>query len=176
MNQSKNKFEIRGDVTVIFITRTDGSTHEAMFDTEDIEKVLNSGYRWRVEYQKKWDYKYVAASEKIDGIRHFVYLHRLVMDNPQGKEVDHINHNTLDNRKCNLRITTRSQNAQNRTGAQKNSKSGIRGVNWHKSNKKWRAAIRINRKEILIGYFNSVEEAERAVNEARSKYMTHHIA
>jgi hypothetical protein len=61
------------------------------------------------------------------------YLHRFLLDAPKGMQVDHINHDTLDNRRSNLRIvTTNQQNNENRNGAHKNSKTGIRGVTIHK--------------------------------------------
>jgi len=56
------------------------------------------------------------------------------MGEPKGKQVDHWNHDTLDNRKGNLRIVTNRQNNENRNGAYKNSKSGIRGVSPFRAN------------------------------------------
>ncbi len=59
-------------------------------------------------------------------------MHRLIMDAPKGKYVDHRNHDTLDNRRANLRITTSSGNMMNRRGANVNSETGIRGVYVHR--------------------------------------------
>jgi hypothetical protein len=56
------------------------------------------------------------------------------MGAPKGMSIDHINHNTLDNRKANLRIVTHQQNNTNRNGAYSTSKTGIRGVSIHQSN------------------------------------------
>ena len=83
------------------------------------------------------------------------------MNAPDGMEVDHINGNGLDNRKANLRLCTRAQNQMNsikRTG-----KSSIfKGVSWHKNAWKWRANIKINQKDIHIGYFDTELEAAEA--------------
>lgn len=57
-----------------------------------------------------------------------LYLHRLLMGSPPGLKVDHRNHDTLDNRRANLRIVTNRQNNENRNGAYSNSQSGVRGV------------------------------------------------
>jgi HNH endonuclease len=61
-----------------------------------------------------------------------IYLHRYLLDAPDGMVVDHINHNTLDNRRQNLRICTNQENNENRNGAYTTSKTGIRGVSVHK--------------------------------------------
>jgi len=69
-----------------------------------------------------------------------LYLHRFITDCPTGKDVDHINHDTLDNRLSNLRICTRSQN--NAAASKRQRLSGFRGV--HKSYSKWYAECQHN--------------------------------
>lgn len=84
---------------------------------------------------------------------------------PKGRnQVDHINHDTLDNRKDNLRICTRSQNAMNQQ-KQNNNTSGFKGVCWSKHNRKWVSRIVLEGKTIHIGGFNSREDAGRAYDE-----------
>lgn len=101
------------------------------------------------------------------------YLHREIMGvtDPK-KDIDHINMNTLDNRKSNLRFATPGQNAINRP-KQKNNTSGYKGVFVRKEYKhiKYRAAIRVNQKLIHIGQFNTVEEAALAYNKVAIKYF-----
>jgi hypothetical protein len=76
-------------------------------------------------------------------------------------EIDHINGIGSDNRICNLRECTSTQNNFNQRKRLDNS-SGFRGVTWHKTNKKWRARIEISRKVILLGYFSTPELANAA--------------
>jgi hypothetical protein len=90
---------------------------------------------------------------------------------PKG-DIDHINGNRLDNRMCNLRVVTRSENAQNSNAT--HAASGVRGV--HKSkitsrNKKpWKSAIVVGGKLKRLGRFNTIEEAKAAYNAARLLY------
>ena len=76
---------------------------------------------------------------------------------PDGHELDHINHNRLDNRLENLRLVTRSQNFMNRSVIC--GKSKYKGVGWHKKDKRWRARIKINGKTIFIGNFKDEVDA-----------------
>jgi hypothetical protein len=82
--------------------------------------------------------------------------------------IDHINRDGSDNRISNLRLVSDAENAQN-VVAQKNSKTGIRGVSWKKSSGKWCAQVSKNRKIAYIAYFDNIADAERAVIEARRK-------
>lgn len=57
----------------------------------------------------------------------------------------------------------------------RNSKTGIRGVYWNKYNGKWAAQVKLNGRNKHCGYFDSIEEAEKAVREGRKKYMPYSI-
>lgn len=96
-------------------------------------------------------------------------LHRLIMNAPDGMAVDHINGDITDNRKSNLRICVNSENLRNR-GAQRNNKSGYKGVSWHKPTGKWVAMICINKKRKYLGVFINKKDAAIAYNEASIKY------
>lgn len=89
-------------------------------------------------------------------------LHRLIVGAKKGEVVDHINHNTLDNRKSNLRICTQSQNHMNRKGAQVNSTTGELGVHWDSKLKKFRARLQKDGKTYNFGQYKSIEEAIEA--------------
>lgn len=88
---------------------------------------------------------------------------------PEGM-VDHINRNPSDNRWCNLRLATRSQNGMNRT-APKNNTSGVKGVCWCKRNSKWYAHIMINQKAKSLGYYTEIEDAISARKAAEKLYF-----
>lgn len=90
-----------------------------------------------------------------------IYLHRQIMNAPKGMDVDHINGDTLDNRKCNLRICTRSENLRNRPKDPDNT-SGYKGVHWSKKYNKWQSKIVLQRKTIHLGFFDDPIEAARA--------------
>jgi hypothetical protein len=94
-------------------------------------------------------------------------MHRLIMNAPIGYDVDHINHNGLDNRRCNLRVCTRTQNQANSKPRKKSSK--YKGVSWSNSENKWRAFIRINGKGKTIGRFDSELDAAEAYNNEAKK-------
>lgn len=82
---------------------------------------------------------------------------------------DHINGNTLDNRRSNLRVVTRTQNNQNVT-IRKHNKSGYKGVSLEKKTGRWVAVIQANNKRIHLGTFDTPEEAYAAYCEAAKKY------
>ena len=92
-----------------------------------------------------------------------ILMHRQIMNPIKGMDVDHINHNTLDNRRSNLRIVTRSQNQMN-SSSRKNSTSKYKGVFWHKRDCKWVSQIRMNGKLKSLGYFNKETDAAFAYN------------
>jgi hypothetical protein len=84
------------------------------------------------------------------------------------EQADHRNHDTLDNRRKNLRKLTTPQNNWNQ-GIRSTNTSGRIGVCWHKDRQKWRADIRVKKKVTFLGYFSSIEDATRARDEAARK-------
>jgi len=87
------------------------------------------------------------------------------------QDIDHIDGNSLNNRIENLRPTSRKQNLENRKGANKNSKTGIKGV--RKQKETWRAEICHNGKKIYLGLYENIEDAKNARIAAEKKYFTH---
>ena len=100
----------------------------------------------------------------------FGRLHRYLMDCPDNLVIDHINHNPLDNRRDNLRICTQQENDFNKS-IQCNNTSGVPGVYFVKRRNKWQAQIKINRKNIFLGYYNTIEEAAEARRLAEIEYF-----
>lgn len=93
-----------------------------------------------------------------------VLMHRQIMAAPKGVEVDHINGNKLDNRRENLRLSNRVQNARNREKCLNPKTSKYKGV--FKKGKRWAASIKENYKNCHLGYFDTQEQVAAAYNEA----------
>jgi hypothetical protein len=127
----------------------------ALIDDEDWE--LISQYKWYAEKQQNSSEMWYAKTNKPKSIR----MHRLIIDAQNGEEVDHINHNGLDNRRNNLRIATKSENAINNRKRKKTT-SKYKGVSWDKKQNKWHAYIHINGKKIHIGSFEDEILAAKA--------------
>lgn len=88
---------------------------------------------------------------------------------PRG-EVDHINGNRIDNSARNLRIVSSSQNNQNRRMSRRNS-SGVKGVCWEASRKRWRATVGGNNGELIFcKRFKKLDDAKHAVEVAREQF------
>ena len=100
-----------------------------------------------------------------------ISMHRVILNTPVGMQTDHINHDTLDNRRKNLRVVTRTQNQMN-SKMRNGNVAGFKGVSFGKERrgKKFRALITIGSKQTSIGYFHTAIEAARAYNEAAKKY------
>lgn len=103
---------------------------------------------------------YAVTRMRIDGKSVLKSLQRLILNPSCGLYADHINRDTLDNRKCNLRVVTGSQNVLN--AKHKGGSSIYRGVAWHKTNKRWVAKTRRNYKQIHIGSFRYEKDAAHA--------------
>lgn len=133
---------------------------DAIVDADDFEKV--SAFNW-VAGMRRDGKAYAYCSDQK-----FPAMHRLVVGNPP-KEfwVDHINCNTLDNRKSNLRLVTAAQSNMNRT-KRVGSKTKYKGVGSH-PNGKFKSTITVEGKGIHLGYFFTQEEAARRYDEEAKK-------
>lgn len=129
---------------------------EAIIDLEYINIVKS--YKWCLDKNG-----YVKNSKQE-------YLHRVIM-NTTSLYVDHINGNTLDNRKENLRICTNADNLKHRVNLPKNNTSGILGVRYRKDRDKWYAEIKSNGERINLGSYITKEEAIKARLDAEIKYF-----
>jgi hypothetical protein len=138
------------DGNVRYISLGDGKS--VMVDAADFEWL--SRYRWRTTGGTK-GYVHTRIKEKT------VYMHRLIMNPPAGRVVDHANGNVWDNRRRNLRVCTRAQNSMNSRGRSGTS-SIFKGVCWDRQARKWNAVIGCGGKTIYIGSFDDEAEAARA--------------
>jgi hypothetical protein len=165
----KNEFEVRNNYAVIFVN-CKGQKIETMISISDLEKAQSFPYTWYAYHSKRRDtFIIVGNLQPTKEGRKRALLTRWIMDPSDDLIVDHINHNTLDNRRENLRILTNAENQQNRV--QFNKWGQRRGVCIDKSKGQWVAYITINKKRIHLGQFKTEEEANKVVVNARKKYM-----
>lgn len=168
----KNKYEIRGDLTVILINSPKYGEMEALISTNKLQRANEFSGTWCARYSENTKSFYaLGLLPMANRCRKTVQLHRWITNAPSNLVCDHINHNTFDNTDENLRLVTNADNAQNRKGAAKNSSSGVRGVSWNKSSKKWRAQVRVNNKKFYLGSYATIEEAKKVVVDFRIKNM-----
>ena len=144
-NKKYNKYDLKSFEYGIGYTL---KGEEFYFDLEDYDKIKD--YCWHINK------KYACTKYKNNRIM----MHRLIMNCPKDKVVDHINGNTLDNRKSNLRICTQHENSYNKVKG-KNNTSGYKGVSWDKNANKW--SVRLHNK--YLGLYNSLEEAVKVSKE-----------
>jgi len=122
---------------------------------DDIDFQSLSKMKWRNE----------KGYAKSGGAYNSLYMHRIIANPPKDMQVDHINNNPLDNRRCNLRIVTNQQNQWNSrlsNGRIRKNKSGYKGV-W-KTKPKYIAEIKKDGKKYYLGSYDTSEEAAIAYN------------
>lgn len=131
---------------------------KTIVDADNYEWLSN--WRWNAHYDKHTRSFYVRRG----GLSGLIQMHRLI-EGGKHPYVDHRNHNTLDNRRSNLRGCNGQQSAANER-LKKNNTSGYKGVAWNKSHKKWAAYIGWNRKMLSLGFFTDPIEAARVYDQA----------
>jgi hypothetical protein len=135
----------------------------ALIDTEDIPLV--EGYKWHITTDG-----YVKTASKRNDTH---FMHHLIIGKPEnGYETDHINADTLDNRKSNLRVVTRSQNEHN-TRSKQGSSSQYKGVTLVRANR-WKATIRMSGVKSRAKYFASEIEAAQQYDEWAKELFGEH--
>jgi len=149
----------------------------ALVDADDYEKL--SKYNWcALKHGNVRKYYYASRSDSSGEKAKNIRMHREIMGAPKGLDVDHINHDTLDNRKENLRVCTRRENLRNGLGWAKSS-SKYKGVAWQEIRwnpsknyvQKWIAYIQIGDKVTRLGYFEDEKKAALAYNKEAKKHF-----
>lgn len=146
-----------GDCKMKRIPLTQGKF--SIIDDEDYNE-LNK-YKWFAQNTgNSWRAGRNTARDK-NGKQKRIFMSRFIMNCPKGLQVDHLNHNTLDNRRLNLRVCTLQENHWNEK-KRRYCKSQYKGIYKGAGRKKWQAAIKINGKRIILGYFYDEIEAAMA--------------
>lgn len=133
-------------------------------DYEDFKKIKD--YTWSVHFTHSGRLAHVFTNITIGTKRTKLLLHKLIVP---FEIVDHIDGNPLNNKKDNLRPCTRKENGRNRN-INKNNSSGFKGVSFITKKNRMCAQIKVDYKNIHLGYFKTAEEAARAYNAAALKY------
>lgn len=136
---------------------------EFWFDLEDYNKIKD--YCWFID-----DRGYVLTNTFGSKEHKMIQMHRLLTNFPKNQDVDHINHNTFDNRKNNLRVCSHCNNQKNMKLSSDNT-SGVTGVSWDKSRRCWVAQIQVNNKNIPLGRHKKFKDAVKARKDGEEKYF-----
>jgi hypothetical protein len=140
--------------------------YSAIVDDRDYDRV--SEFKWLAQVRPggKGVYAKTSLPRTYGGHRPCLYMHRLIMRIYNRKiKVDHKDNDGLNNRRCNIRVATTSQNGGN-CRKQKHTTSRFKGVHWRKDCKRWSVAVVKNRRRYHIGHFKSEVAAARAYDEA----------
>lgn len=162
----KNDFEIRGDTIVIYLCRRTGIV-EAYTSINFLDKLKEFSGRFRYHWNGIATTPYVSGQIQIDGKRKDILLHRYLMDVIDPKiDVDHQDHDGLNNRADNLRVLSHKDNTQNKQ-AYKNNSTGIRGV--AKTKNGYRVTVQSGGKTLLDKKVKDINEAIRMASEKRKE-------
>lgn len=136
-------------------------TREIPLSKGKVALVDDNDFAWLSQW--KWSfhsggYAYRLISE--NGRRKAVHMHRLIINAPDGMDVDHVDGDGLNNRRSNLRIATRSENLRNRRTRAPS--SGYKGVALHRQSGLYRSVIYLDTKQITLGYFRNATDAALA--------------
>ena len=127
---------------------------------DDADEELIRSYRWNLHLTPTVTYaRGYPFGQRAGGL---TYMHRLLTKAERGRDVDHINHDGLYNRRSNLRVCSRSQNIANRHVAA--SATGIKGVHFEAQTGRWRAELAYEGKRYRLGRFDTLQGAADAYN------------
>lgn len=146
--------------------------YKVLIDDDDYEKII--GHNWKIaktNYIKDKKIYFRYNEHDINNKTICIYLHRFILGLTlhDGIITDHINGDTLDNRKSNLRKCSEKQNSMNKK-KYKNNKTGYKGVCYDKSRNKYKAQIQLDKKCLYLGRFINPQDAYSAYCDASKKY------
>lgn len=169
-----NNYKIKDNVVEIYVKQRNGNFHIVFIDKSDLKKLVDFGHSVHVQWNERGKayYPHITIYEGFkDRIikNKNVKLTTFLLNISDSSRIDHINHNTLDTRRKNLRVVTQSENLRNRKSKNSNNTSGYRNVtkmgNW------WRVQLQVDGKNRLFPEkFEDVHEAGKFAEEMRDKY------
>lgn len=160
LNKKYNKWRFVDNIAI----GTTSTGIDFYIDLDDYENCKN--ICWHTNHGKQTEDNYIYGSKDKKQFP----LHQFLLGKVEGLVVDHINHNTMDNRRKNLRMVTLSENAMNQR-IKSNNTSGVKGVRWHKATQKWQVDITVNQKQIYLGVYENFDEAVKVRKQAEEKYF-----
>lgn len=171
----KNRYVIEGNITKIVLRENDNEYIETIIDTEDLQKFIDFKYSWFAAYLQS-PKSYYAHCTEYTGIVNGEPTHRTIgmqcfilgLQGNDNCHVDHINHDSLDNRKENLRITTGGNNCRHRGSVNCNNKIGYRNICY--MNGKYVVQLQVDGKNKCLGRFDVLDDAIVFAEEMRIKY------
>jgi hypothetical protein len=188
--RTPNDHRVQGTVAYIGLSNAAGEVYaEALIDAADLPQVLSHPYRWFATWHaNSQTYRVQSHAGSSGGKQRSISLPRFLLQPLPGFVVDHINHNALDNRRCNLRVVTQSENVRNfRPGAYANGRGpragrqpgagptlvpGIpteRQIEFVKSKQRWRARLVVAGVRRSCGTHRTREAAIARVEAERDK-------
>lgn len=159
---------------IVFLYKRNGEVFECLVDLDSLELLKRYNKPWHTIHDKKLDSHYAKSTETYINSNNqrkqrTIYMHKFILNySGNDKYIDHINHNTLDNRKNNLRIVNQSENKRNAGKIHKKNTSGYRNVSF--INGKWAVQLQISGKNTKLGEFDDVHEAGEFARKMRRLY------
>jgi hypothetical protein len=133
---------------------------------DDADFHILSQYRWCYRPERDGRQGYAVRHVKVDGKDRLAYLHREIMQPPDGMEVVFLNHDRLDCRRANLRVVSKQEARQHHLRARSNSRSGIKGITFNRGPRTWSVDLYRDGQARRVGTFLTLKDAQDAYEEA----------
>ena len=166
MNKYLNQYRFEGDICYIDCFDVKGNLRGSIIiDKEDYD--IMKVHQWHIDNSRR-NLQYAQTTIKSSIPPKTLRMHRLLM--PDSPQIDHINHNGLDNRKENLRACNNRENNCNKN-FQRNPKSGYTGIRYNEKVGSYYVRIMVHKKQISLGHYKTLEEALEARRQGEIKYF-----